>query len=525
MTGAPASAATDERTGSGYGDAGTAIDTVHDRATGVAALPDWLTADEPAAVSGDPRNLSGDPRNAPAIDGARDDVPEEAEQQTTEPVDGIPADVDHPSQTTPPQVAGHPDSDLSYHQEPATPVNPSPERPDTRGHRPAGSSRRTGPAPKPRAGSMLVAAAATGGWAATVSFAPLLAAVLLAWIGSSAVSGGTAVRFAVTTWLLGHGVPFTAPHGQVGLVPLGITALVVWRLVRAGAHTARAVAATPRDVPYVVGALAGTYGLIGCVAGIAADTEDFAIVPWQALLITGLVGGLASLPGALAETGAAPRIWQRCSDPVREGVRGGVLAALWILAAGAGLAGLATAIAYQDAVDLYRGYGVGVGGGAGITLVGLLYAPNLAIWGASYLVGPGFAVGVDTGVTGFDVSLGALPAVPVLAGLPTGPAPAAVGVLLAVPVLVAVLVGVGTARRRPDMPWPSLFTASGLTGAVAAVVLGASSFAASGPLGSGQLARIGPTWWLVGLVAVAVVAGGAALAGASARALGERRPD
>ncbi|MGH3647105.1 MAG: cell division protein PerM, partial [Micromonosporaceae bacterium] len=91
---------------------------------------------------------------------------------------------------------------------------------------------------------MLVAAAVTGGWAAVVSFAPVLIVVLVGWFGSSAVSGGTAVRFALTGWLLGHGVPFSAGGRSIGLIPLGLTALVVWRLVRAGAHTARAVAAT-----------------------------------------------------------------------------------------------------------------------------------------------------------------------------------------------------------------------------------------------------------------------------------------
>jgi hypothetical protein len=180
-------------------------------------------------------------------------------------------------------------------------------------------------------------------------------------------------------------------------------------------------------------------------------------------------------------------------------------------------------LAYPDAVDLYHGYHAGIGGGAGITLVGLIYAPNLAIWGASYLVGPGFGFGVGTHVTLFDVSLGPLPAVPVLAGLPTGPAPTAVGVLLAVPVLAGIVAGVAAARRDPEREWRPLLGGAALTGPVAGVLLGLAAFASSGPLGSGHLAQVGPTWWSVALVTTLVVAAGATLAAGATRLLDAKR--
>ncbi len=367
------------------------------------------------------------------------------------------------------------------------------------------------------AGSVVVAAAATGTWAAVVSFSPMLIVVLLGWFGSTTVSGGTAVRFALAGWLLGHGVPVTAGHGPIGLIPLALTAMVVWRLVRAGAHTARAVAATPRDVPYVVAGVAVTYGAIGGTAALAATAPGFSVSPVPAALITAVVAGLSSTPGAVVETGAAAALWQRLPRPVREGLRGGVLAVLAVLAAGAALAGAATAIAYQDAVQLYRDYQAGPGSGAGILVVGLLYSPNLVIWAASYLVGPGFAVGVGTEVTVFDVSLGPLPAVPVLAGLPTGPTPAALGLLFAVPVLVGMAVGVSTEQRQPGSSWLSLLGAAAVAGVVAGVSLAGLSFAASGSLGAGRLAEIGPTWWLVALVTSGVVATGAGVAAAGVR--------
>lgn len=371
-------------------------------------------------------------------------------------------------------------------------------------------------------GSLLVAAAATGGWAAVVSFSPVLIMVLLGWFGSATASGGTAVRFALAGWLLGHGVPVSGGHGPLSLVPLTLTALVVWRLVRAGAHTARAVAAGPRDVPYVMVALALSYGVIGGAVALAATTPGFSVSPVKALLMTGAVAGLASVPGAVAESGAGTALWRWLPKSAREGLRGGLLATLAVLAGGAALAGIATAVAYQDAVRLYQDYRVGAGAGVGILLVGLLYTPNLVIWGASYLVGPGFSVGVDTEVTVFDVSLGPLPAVPVLAGLPTGPAPTSVGLLLTVPVVAGMATGVLIERRNLGMPWGSLLSSTAATGVVAGTLLAGFSFAASGSLGAARLVHVGPTWWLVGLVACGLVAGGSLVAASAARLT---RPD
>ena len=374
---------------------------------------------------------------------------------------------------------------------------------------------------------MLVAAAVTGSWAAVVSFAPVLVVVLLAWFGA-AISASMAIRFALAVWLLGHGVPFTIGAGQagagpIGLVPLALTGLAVWRLVRAGAYTARAVAATSRDVPYVVTALTLTYGAIGGLAAWIASGSGIGVSPVLAVAMTGGIAALASAPGALVETGTARRWWRRFTSPVRDGLRGGVVAALGILSAGAALAGVATAIAYPDAIELYRGYRAGVGGGAGITVVGLAYAPNLMVWAAAYLAGPGFGFGVDTTVSVFQVSLGPLPAIPVLAGLPTGPAPAWAGVLLAVPVLAGMVVGVWIARRRRDASWRILMVATGLSGLVAGVLLAVASFAASGSLGTGQLAEIGPAWWQVGPAVAVAVGLGASLAAISTSALRTRR--
>jgi hypothetical protein len=97
------------------------------------------------------------------------------------------------------------------------------------------------------------------------------------------------------------------------------------------------------------------------------------------------------------------------------------------------VAGVAVAVSGGQASATLASFHAGVTGQAGLTLLCLVYAPNLAAWSAAYLIGPGFAVGVGTTVSAGKVSLGALPAIPVLAGLPDSAVAGLGPVLLVLP--------------------------------------------------------------------------------------------
>src|SRR5204863_96809 len=109
-------------------------------------------------------------------------------------------------------------------------------------------------------------------------------------------------------------------------------------------------------------------------------------------------------------------------------LRGGLAA--WLLAHGvplvtpAGTIGLAPlALAAGSASQMVRDYHTGVVGQSGLVAVSLVYAPNVAVWAASYLVGPGFVLGVGTKVSAGAVVLGPVPALPILAAVPRSPLP------------------------------------------------------------------------------------------------------
>ena len=86
-------------------------------------------------------------------------------------------------------------------------------------------------------------------------------------------------------------------------------------------------------------------------------------------------------------------------------------------------------------------YRTGVAGQAGIILVSLAYGANAAIWAAAYLLGPGFALGADSAVRLTEVTVGPLPTLPLLSGLPDGPMGAGGALLLAMPVVAGMFAG------------------------------------------------------------------------------------
>lgn len=398
---------------------------------------------------------------------------------------------------------------------------PPRQRPSSRG--PAGARRQRAP--------LAVAAAVATCWAAVVSYLPVAVVMGLARFGGGSGTVGGAARVGLAGWLLGHGVPLPTDAGPLALPPLALGGFAAWRVARAGVHVSRAIGArrhgTVGQALAVGGAVGVAYGALGVLAAVLVGTGGPAVGPARAGLTLGVFGALAALAGALPTTGVLTRVAQRVPVVLRDGLRCGLVAVLLLLGLGAAAAGLAVATGGGEASDMISAYRTGVAGQTGITVVSLAYAPNAAIWAASYLLGPGFAIGVGTAVRTTEVSLGGLPAVPLLAGLPTGPVGGYGALLLALPVLAGAAAGWLVARRtlRPDtgrdrapLGWGRLLGAGAIGGPVAAVLLGLAAAASGGSLGDGRLAQVGPVAWQVAAVAAVVLAVGAMIGAAATRA-------
>ncbi len=381
---------------------------------------------------------------------------------------------------------------------------------------------RRGPTPPAPARSAVQAGVTASTWAVGAGLVAVMLPVLLVWAADarSGASAAEALRAAGQVWLVAHGVGLRVPGGSVGLVPLGLLALPLLLLLRAGGHSAREcrVARLP-DALRLAAALAVPYGVLTAVVSGLSRTDAVQPVSWQALLGGAVVGGLGGLAGILRAARLWPAVLPALPARARRLLVSSAAALGVVLGTGALLAGGSLALHLGRAQDLAAATSPGLTGGLALLLLGLTLVPNAAIWGAAWLAGPGFAVGVGTVVGPFGHSLGAVPAVPLLAALP-GPVPVWVGLIaLGVPLGAGALAGALVARALPTTTWLQAAREAALTGPCAGALLALACWASGGPLGGGRLTDVGPRPWLIGLVLAAEVA----VAAAATAILGVRR--
>ncbi|HCT81408.1 MAG TPA: hypothetical protein DGG94_18840 [Micromonosporaceae bacterium] len=384
------------------------------------------------------------------------------------------------------------------------------------------------PVPERRGAPLVVAALINTVWATLICVATMIGLVMLARVSLGQRPNGAEVPVALAGWLLAHGVPFKAAIGQIGLAPLSIGLLAIWRLSRAGVQTTRGIGArgtgSVLKACYVAGAIGLVYGIIGFTVAFVINKPGLVVTPWRGGVHLLVVGFAAALLGSLRTTGGVRTIAGAMPQLVRDGIRTGVVAALMVLGAGAGLTGLAVALSGGEAVQLFRAFPSGVAGQIGVTVVCLAFAPNLATWSAAYLLGPGFVIGSGTVVRAGGVVVGEMPPLPVFAGVPNGALPGPMWLLLALPLILGLAAGLLLVRRRlrarrgrngdillPTPRWWRMLGSALLAGPVAGLAIGAMTLAASGRLDGGKPFPVGAVAWQTALAATVAVSLGAVL--------------
>ena len=333
-------------------------------------------------------------------------------------------------------------------------------------------------------------------------------------------------RISADAWLLGHGTDLTltldavtarstglatAGHPFVlSIAALGFALITLVLARRAG----RRIAETHHRL---LGEVVATVVFAGLSFGVA-------VTAGQPLAKPNIVEGVA-LPTLtfvlgllIARLGAGIRLpfGPAARAAVATALRGGAAAAALVVT----LASLVLAVVvvgnYAQIITLYENLHSGALGGLALTVGELMFLPNLVVWAASWLVGPGFAIGAGSGVSPLGTTLGPLPSVPILGALPHGSFAFAFAGLL-VPVVAGFLAGAILGARLGDelggrlSGWLTLGTGIGM-GVVGGAVLGLLAWASSGAAGPGRLQVVGPDPWAVGLWA-AVEIGVTALLG------------
>jgi hypothetical protein len=295
--------------------------------------------------------------------------------------------------------------------------------------------------------------------------------------------------------LLGAGVPF-----RLSIAALGFALLTVLLARRAGLRISETNHRLLGEITALVVVAALSFG-ISVSAGSAAVRPSI-------LQGTALPTAVFALGLLLARSGDLPE-WIRWPPDVRAilatAPRGGAAAAAAVITIAALVLAVLLFANYAQIITLYENLHSGGLGGLALTLAQILFLPNLVIWAASWLIGPGFAVGAGSTVSPLGTTLGPLPSIPVLGVLPQGDfAFAFVGLL--VPILAGFLAGAllnGPLAARIGSTSRITWTlGAGLgTGIVGGAILGLLAWASAGSIGPGRLQHAGPDPLAVGLLA------------------------
>lgn len=343
---------------------------------------------------------------------------------------------------------------------------------------------------------LLPPAVYAGAGAAAAGLLACMAVAVAGWFSADAGAHGQttdALRIGTDAWLMGHGSHLVAGGLPVGIVPLALTVLAALLCFRFGRWAGASVGAVDnRAVALAVGAGAAGYGAVVVVAGLLARHPDAQLDLPRAVVGGVLLWAVAGGPGLAAGTGR----WTVWRDGVpgwlRSIVAGGLTGAVLVVLAGAVLVVVSLLLSLGDAATVVSSLHLGLGDALMYLVVTLAVAPNAALLGAAYLVGPGFAVGTGTVVSTTAVTLGPMPAFPLLAALPADGTPAGwLAGLMAVPPLAAAVAAGWAQRRYAVTAWDSAALRGFAVGAGSAVMLWLLVSVAGGALGTGRMADIG----------------------------------
>lgn len=351
-----------------------------------------------------------------------------------------------------------------------------------------------------------VSAALGAGAAAGGSLLVCLALAVIGWFFSDAGAHGQtteALHVGAVVWLFGHGATLHWGSSTIGMVPLGLAGLFALSCFRTGRWAGRTSAAAENDrvLGMAVAIFTGVYLTIGVLTAVLTSQGDLSVDIGGATLATLLVPGVFGALGLAVGTERLPVWLTRVPGWIRSVTEAAVVAALSLVALSALLVAGMVLLHFNEAARAVSSLRMGTGDTAMFALLNAAFAPNAALFGTSWLLGPGFAVGAGTVVSPGAVTLGPVPALPLLAGLPAaGPVPGWMLAVLAVPVLSAA-VSAGMAQHRYGVTaWDSAALRGFGSGFAAGLLLTVLVALAGGPLGTGRLADFGPS---VGAVFVA----------------------
>lgn len=363
-------------------------------------------------------------------------------------------------------------------------------------------------------------------------FAPLT----LVWAFDDGFSTDLVMSWAIAVdgWLLGHGVPLTFSLDPVlaqslGLGELTTTFVVDIALLGIGLLTLL--------WGYRIGRRSGTriypvstwFLAVGTLVGVTFVMVFFlpihmvsvsmmdALVRPALFLATGLalatwVGSRA--PGGRVLDSALP---DSLLAVLRTGIKAGGASVLGLLSVASIAVAILLVVSFGSVISLYESLQPGTWGIIALSMAQLALLPTAIIWSALWMVGPGFALGTGALVSPVGTTLQIVPALPLLGIIPDD-VPAGALIIVALPLLVSFMAGVGATTmllgEKPGQLWRDVHStelyrqplvlvlcASVLAGAVTALGGFVLASLTSGAAGPGRFITVGADpgqvalWW------------------------------
>lgn len=315
---------------------------------------------------------------------------------------------------------------------------------------------------------------------------------------------------AAPAWLAAHHVPLRFDAGQLGVLPLLPTALLMLLVSRTAAGTAdRLGLYEPLQARGVVLSIATAHAVVGGTIALVMGEGVVRATPAVAFFGCAAVSGVAATIGVARRCGLVEMVFDRLDPVALQGMRAGFMALFALVSAGALAVAAGLAASWPTTSDHFAQAGPSFGVGLGVWLLCLGYLPNAIIAGLSYVTGAGFSMGAIE-ITPMKFVGGEVPGFPLLAAMPDAEFSLS-PVVLAGAALIGAFVGwtCRTVSERPASRLRAVLVAA-ITAAVGCLVLAAT---AGGRLAAGAFDPVTvPAGLLALLVALWVLVPGALVA-------------
>lgn len=254
-------------------------------------------------------------------------------------------------------------------------------------------------------------------------------------------------------WLAVYQVPLELSGAELGMLPLLPTAGAAVLVARAAVGAVHRLGELrPSPIVPVVVTITGAHAVVAGIVVVGSAGTGVHVDPLRGVGTPMLLSGVFAVVGALrartAPEWAAPSRGPRFDPVALRGIRAGLLGLVALCTGGALVVLVATGAAFPRVAASFADTAPEVGSAAGVTVLSVLYLPNVVLLGLGFVTGPGFSVGLVS-VNPFGLTSGPVPPLPLLAGVP-GSWAAWWPVWLVLPAAVGLLVGRSLRDVSPD---------------------------------------------------------------------------